>query len=120
VSGDDSDQGGAPTADRQLRRIAGREIYFDRENFLWKPEDWNEAVAAALAEQSGLAVMNETHWRVIRFLRNYYAYHGRAPLNKELKEGTGMNLVELEALFPQGIRLGARRIAGLPNPTGCL
>ena len=55
----------------------------------------------------------------MRFFREYYAYHGRSPLNRHLREGTGLSLGELERLFPGGIRLGARRLAGLPNPKSC-
>jgi sulfur relay (sulfurtransferase) DsrC/TusE family protein len=31
-----------------------------------------------------------------------------------------MPLLELEQLFPEGIKYGARRIAGLPNPKNCV
>jgi len=55
----------------------------------------------------------------LHFFRDYYFYHGRAPLNRHLKEGTRLSLQTLEGLFPQGIRLGARRLAGLPNPKSC-
>lgn len=106
--------------DRQLRCIAGHEIYFDWEEFLWDPNDWTETIAAALAEEMGIKTLTETQWNVIRFMREYYFYHGRAPMNKDLKKGTGLPLLELEALFPDGIRLGARRLAGLPNPKACL
>ena len=106
--------------DRHLRRIAGRDIYFDLEDFLWDPHDWSEAVAEALALESGIPALDETQWRVIRFMREFYFYHGRAPMNRDLKAGTGMTLMALEGLFPQGIRMGARRLAGLPNPKACL
>ena len=59
-------------------------------------------------------------WRVITYLREYYAHNGRAPMNRQLRDGTGLSLVELERLFPDGIRNGARRLAGLPNPRSCL
>ncbi len=106
--------------DRYLRSIAGREIYFDWEHFLWDPHDWSETIALELAKEMGIARLNETQWKVIHFMRSHYFYHGRAPMNKDLKTGTGMTLMELEALFPQGIRMGARRLAGLPNPKACL
>ena len=64
--------------------------------------------------------LDAVHWEVIRFMRAYYAHHGRAPMNKDLKQGTGMPLLQLEGLFPEGIRRGARRLAGLPNPKACL
>ncbi|SDP30304.1 TusE/DsrC/DsvC family sulfur relay protein [Desulforhopalus singaporensis] len=114
------DNSGTPSRDRHLRTIAGRDIYFDWEEFLWDPDDWDEEVALALAEEMGMAELNESCWKVIRFMRKHYFYHGRAPMNKDLKSGTGMSLLELEQLFPKGIRLGARRLAGLPNPKACL
>lgn len=113
--------GSSPSGrDRQLRHIAGRDIYFDWEGFFWDPEDWSEEVTAELARESGIALLDELQWQVIRFMREFYFYHGRAPMNKDLKEGTGLTLITLEWMFPQGIRLGARRLAGLPNPKACL
>ena len=113
--------GSSPSGrDRQLRNIAGRDIYFDWEGFFWDPEDWSEEVATELARESGIALLNGSQWQVIRFMREFYFYHGRAPMNKDLKEGTGMSLLALEGMFVQGIRLGARRLAGLPNPKACL
>ena len=108
------------TRDRHLRTVAGHAIYFDWEDFLWDPHDWNEAIALALAAESGMNGLTEIHWRVIRFMRDFYFSQGRAPMNKDLKKGTGLSLMELEALFPQGIRSGARRLAGLPNPKACV
>ena len=112
--------GTASSRDRYLRSVAGREIYFDWEDFLWDPQDWSEAIALALSQEMGMDGLNEIQWKVIRFMREYYFYHGRAPMNRDLKSGIKMTLMELEALFPKGIRLGARRLAGLPNPKACL
>jgi len=109
-----------PMRGRQLRTVAGQSLYFDWEGFFWDPQDWNEAIALALARESGMEGLDENQWRVIRFMREFYFYHGRAPKNKDLRKGTGMSLMTLEALFPQGIRKGARRLAGLPNPKACL
>ena len=106
--------------DRRMRHIAGRDVYFDWEDFLWDPDDWCEAIALELARESGMAGLDKVHWEVIRFMRAYYYHHGRAPMNKDLKQGTGMALLQLESLFPEGIRRGARRLAGLPNPKACL
>ncbi len=104
---------------RESRVLAGREITFDHEGFFWDASDWSEEIARILTRECGLQELTETHWKVMRFLREYYFYHGRAPLNRHLKEGTGLSLQVLESLFPGGIRLGARRLAGLPNPKSC-
>ena len=74
---------------------------------------------ACLAAEAGLDRLDERHWLVIRYLREYYGANGRAPLNSALRKGTGMALLDLEALFPGGIRDGARRLSGLPNPKTC-
>jgi len=104
---------------QQVCFIAGREIVFDPEGYLLDPTQWTEGVAQDLARESGLMVMTETHWQVIRFLREYYLQNGRAPLHRQLKAGTGLSLMEIESLFPGGLRHGARRWAGLPNPRSC-
>jgi TusE/DsrC/DsvC family sulfur relay protein len=105
---------------RALRTVAGRAVYFDDEGFFWEADDWFEAAAEQLARESGLARMDDVHWRVLRFMRAYYVRNGRAPMNRELRAGTELSLAELERLFPDGIKMGARRLAGLPNPKTCL
>jgi len=99
-----------------VREIGGRRIVFDSEGFLNDFADWSEDVCDLLARESGLLDLSEAHWQVIRFLRRFYGEQGRAPLNNQLRRGTGMPLLELEKLFPGGIKNGARRLAGLPNP----
>lgn len=103
-----------------VREIAGRRILFDADGFLWHADDWSEDVAEALARESGLDSLDENHWCVLRFLREFYRQNGRGPLNRPLAQGTGMKLLELEGLFPGGIKHGARRLAGLPNPKSCM
>jgi TusE/DsrC/DsvC family sulfur relay protein len=104
---------------RQVRSIAGREIVFDGEGFFIDFDDWSEEAFEFLAGQSGITAITELHWRVVRFLRAFYANNGRAPLNQQFKGGTGLSALELQCLFPEGIKLGARRLAGLPNPKTC-
>jgi tRNA 2-thiouridine synthesizing protein E len=52
-------------------------------------------------------------------MRRYYAEQGRAPLNHEIKSGTGFSMMDLESIFPGGIKDGARRLAGMPGLKGC-
>jgi dissimilatory sulfite reductase related protein len=104
----------------RVRRIAGRDIVFDEEGFFVDPNDWSEEAADILARESGLDAVTDSHWRVLFFLREYYFSNGRAPLNRQLKTGLGMSLMALESLFPCGIKKGAKRLAGLPNPQSCM
>jgi TusE/DsrC/DsvC family sulfur relay protein len=114
------EQGQIAASGHRVRFIAGRKIQFDPEGFLVDADDWSEEIAGTLARENRMENLSESQWLVIRFLRNYFLSHGKAPLNRELKAGTGFSLMELEGLFPGGIRQGARLLAGLPNPRTCL
>lgn len=102
-----------------VRTIDGKEVLFDEEGFLVHPESWTEKLAETLADEDGMTELSEVHWRIIAYLREYYLTNGKAPLNSELKKGTGLTIAAIEACFPRGIRHGARRLAGLPNPKSC-
>jgi tRNA 2-thiouridine synthesizing protein E len=102
-----------------VRTIGQRDIVFDNEGFFNDFSDWSEEVCLLLAAEGGLAGFSEQQWLIIRFLRQFYAEQGRAPLNSQLRKGTGIALLELEKVFPGGIKNGARRLAGLPNPKTC-
>jgi tRNA 2-thiouridine synthesizing protein E len=103
----------------QVRSFAGRDVFFDPEGFLIDPSQWSEEMADLLARESGIEHLEETHWQVIHFIREYYLQNGRSPLHRELKKGIAMSLLEIESLFPGGIKQGAHRLAGLPNPKTC-
>jgi dissimilatory sulfite reductase related protein len=106
-------------ADYVTKVIGGKEVMCDAEGFLVNPESWTEKIAEEFARDAGLPALTEIHWGTIRFLRTFYLTNGRAPLNRDIKRETGLNILELERLFPGGIRHGARRMAGLPNPKTC-
>ncbi len=104
----------------QTRIIAGKKVLFDQQGFLNDFYEWSEEVFDFLAKESGLSQISDSHRRVILFLREFYAINGRAPLNRQLREAVGMSLLELEQLFPGGIKNGAQRLAGLPKPKECM
>jgi TusE/DsrC/DsvC family sulfur relay protein len=105
--------------DYRTKVIDGKEIVLDAEGFLVNPEHWTEHVAEDLAREGGLSGLTELHWLTLRFLRTFYLTNGRAPMNRDIRRETRLNLLELERIFPGGIRQGARRLAGLPNPKSC-
>ncbi len=109
----------SPLGER-MRCIAGKEVLFDKEGFFVDSRDWSAEIAVILSGEMGMATFSEKHWQVLHFLRDYYASNGKAPLNAELKKGTGMSLMELESMFPAGINQSARLLAGLPNPKSCM
>ncbi len=115
-----SDQTGASASGHKIRSFGGREVLLDQDGFLVDPRAWSEEVTIEMACEQGLKVIEEPHWKTIRFLREYYFAHGKAPLSREIRKGTGLSLMEIEHLFPGGLKEGARRMAGLPNARGCM
>lgn len=101
------------------RTISGRTILFNWQGYIVNFQDWDEEVARELARERGLEVLTEDHWRALRFLREYYSFNGRMPLNRELRENTGLSLIQIESLFPGGFKKQAPYIAGLPLVTTC-
>lgn len=106
--------------------INGKEIATDPEGYLANLDDWSEDVATYLSEQDRLH-LDESHWEIINFMRNYYAENGTAPnlrvLQKLLKEELGEEKADkkyLFDLFPYGPAKQAARYAGMPKPTGCV
>ena len=96
-----------------MRSFAGRDVFFDSEGFLVDPSQWSEEMAELLARESGIDRLEETHWQVIRFIREYYLQNGRAPLHRELKKGIGMSLDgNRRVCSREESRLGARLLAG--------
>ena len=95
-------------------------IEVDEDGFIQEPDGWNEAVAAALATTEGIDALTDDHWKVMKYLRNYYLEFGVAPMIRKLCKETGFKLKEIYELFPSGPAKGACKLAGLPKPTGCV
>lgn len=94
----------------------------DEEGYLIDPAQWNESVAQELAKRADIT-LEEEHWDVIRFMREYYAEHGIiADARHAIKhlsahcDSDARN--RLFELFPYGYVGQACRIAGMKRPRG--
>lgn len=92
----------------------------DGDGFLVNPEIWNEEVAQLLANDDGTGELNEKHWAVINYIREYFKETEMAPMVRKLCQNSGLRLKELYEIFPLGPAKGACKIAGLPKPDGCV
>lgn len=92
----------------------------DPEGFLTNPEQWNEDMAPAIAEECGIAELTPRHWDVINFMRETYLTKGAAPSIRTLGKASGVPIKELYQLFPKGPAKLAAKIAGIPKPRGCI
>ncbi len=100
--------------------LSGEPFEVDEDGFLKDPARWNESVAKGLASEEGISELTEDHWKVIRYLNNYYKQFGSAPMVRKLSKETGFDLKTIYKLFPTGPAKGACKLAGLPKPTGCI
>jgi tRNA 2-thiouridine synthesizing protein E len=92
----------------------------DDDGFLQSDEDWSRTVARKLAELNDLGPLSDDHWRIIEFVRMYYAEHDEGPPIVRIAKETGLTSKYICTLFPCGVAKGAYRLAGLPRPSGCL
>lgn len=102
-----------------IMTISGANLDVDAEGYLQKPEQWNEAVAEAIAANEGIT-LTDRHWLVIRFMRQRYLDTGDAPTIRSLGKESGVDVKELYKLFPKGPAKLASKIGGIPKPHGCI
>ncbi len=101
--------------------FAGRQLEVNEEGFLVHPEEWNEELAAFLAEkEESLESLTDEHWAVVRFIRGHFEANGSAPMVRSICRTTGVPLKRVYELFPSGPARGACKVAGLPKPDGCV
>ena len=106
--------------------VNGKTIETDEEGYLTSRTDWSEDVCKEMARIEDCD-LNENHWQVINFLREYYDEYQIAPAVRVLTKAIGKKLGPekgnskyLYELFPYGPAKQACKYAGLPKPTGCV
>jgi TusE/DsrC/DsvC family sulfur relay protein len=100
--------------------IADAPVDVDAEGFLTDPEQWNEDIARAIAADTGIPMLTDRHWLVVRFMRDRYLATGTAPSIRSLGKESGVPVKELYQLFPKGPAKLAAKIGGIPKPKGCI
>ncbi|MCJ7629432.1 MAG: TusE/DsrC/DsvC family sulfur relay protein [Longimicrobiales bacterium] len=95
--------------------LAQKSYRIDIWGFLLDPDEWDDRFALLKAHEMKVpGGLTNKHWRVLRFLRQEYFRLGRVPTLHQSCEAIGIDLEELEGLFPDGYHRGAVKIAGLP------
>lgn len=103
-----------------------RRIPVDKEGYLKDLDQWDEAVAAVLAESCQIK-LREAHWEIIQAVRAFYREHELSPpmrplvrlIKKELGEEKGRSIY-LMKLFGGSAAKTVNKIAGLPRPANCI
>jgi len=106
--------------------VAGTSVEVDEEGYLVDRSVWNEEIGAHMATIDDCE-LSDSHWEVIKFLREYYDEYQIAPAVRVLTKAIGKKLGKdkgnskyLYELFPYGPAKQACKYAGLPKPTGCV
>lgn len=99
------------TVEQQKGTKAATEL--DEYGFMLHPEKWSKKVAQLLAQEEAIGDLNEDHWRVIYYLRQYYSEFGIVPPVRMLERGSGFSLRHIYELFPNGLLKGVCRVAGM-------
>jgi tRNA 2-thiouridine synthesizing protein E len=102
--------------------VNGQTLATDEEGFLLDPSEWNQDVAAIIAEQEGLP-LDEQRWGIVCYIRDYFERNQTVPeartLLKNLRQTLGEDLATrryLHQLFPYGYGQQACKIAGMRKP----
>lgn len=99
--------------------VRGRSVSVDSEGFMTDYSEWDDALAADLAQRIGITLTG-AHWNAIRFLRQDFAERGETPTLRRVSTGADLPIKQLFALFPQKPAKKMAYIAGLPKPRGCV
>jgi TusE/DsrC/DsvC family sulfur relay protein len=102
------------------KTYAGKTVEVDEEGFLVNSDDWTEEMAPELAKEVGINELNDTHWKVIRFLRNDFKEKGQIPSIRRIKNAGGVPTKDVYDAFPNGPAKKAAMISGLGKPQGCV
>lgn len=104
----------------EKKQFGGKLLDIDEDGFIQDPNAWDEAVAKDLAITESVQEMTPEHWKLVRYIRDYYVKFNMAPMIRKMCKETGIQLKQVYELFPSGPAKGACKVAGLPKPTGCV
>ena len=100
--------------------IGGVEVRVDDEGFMTDPSEWSEELAPALAKEIGIDELTDTHWTVIRFLREDFAKEGQTATLRRVSTMAGVPIKDLYQLFPKKPAKKMSYVSGLHKPVGCV
>lgn len=94
--------------------VQSRKIAIDNDGYLVNYEDWNEAVANALAERQGVGKISDEKIAMLKFIRWYYKEYNYFPMLRAICKNVNKPKDCLhEEFFTPMI---AWKLAGLPHP----
>ena len=98
--------------------FGGLAVAVNDEGYLTDREQWNEEVAAQIAETEGITLTNE-HFDVLHYLRDRHAQGENITIRSVGKSGV-TTIKDFYRLFPGAPLKKASKIAGIPKPVSCI
>lgn len=102
--------------------LNGKTIAANANGFLDNLDDWNEEVAACIAQAEGISELTQRHWDVINYMRDQYINNGGTQPNmrnlvKAMQDewGEKIEAKALYELFPKNPDKQSSKIGGLPD-----
>ena len=103
-------------------KVNGKNYELLHDGRLANTDDWNKAVAKAMAEKDGIE-LTDNHWEIINLMRDFYEQFNISPIRKlllkSIREKLGdkkANRDYLQSLFPGDVLIQCSKFAGLPVP----
>lgn len=101
------------------KNIAGVTVDVNAEGYLTQANQWNEAIAQAIAAEEAVGPLTDKHWEVLNYLRQQQA-NGTALSIRGIGKSGVVDIQTFYALFPNGPLKKASKIAGIPKPASCI
>ncbi len=101
------------------KQINGSVVDVNDEGYMTNHAQWNRDIAAALAQELGLA-LTDAHWKVLEFIDTDFKEKGVVPGMRRMNKVGNIPTKELYTLFPDGPIKKAAKIAGYPKPASCV
>jgi tRNA 2-thiouridine synthesizing protein E len=99
---------------RESDPVEDKVYRIDRSGYLVDPAEWDEGFAEQRAREMKMSRgLTRGHWRVLYHLRRLHSRGRGVPTVFEACTSLGLDLEDLERLFPDGYQRGAVKLAGL-------
>ena len=97
---------------RRMFLSSGVPVDIGDRGYLRDPAIWNHEVAQFIADNEGIGELQEEHWRVLEYVRDFDSHYKAWPLPQRINKDL---IVNVQRLFPSNSEV-VFKIAGLADP----
>lgn len=97
---------------RRMFLSSGVPVDIGDRGYLRDPAIWNHEVAQFIADNEGIGELQEEHWRVLEYVRDFDSHYKAWPLPQRINKDL---IINVQRLFPSNSEV-VFKIAGLADP----